>query len=232
MKNDSNNPEQQGKKAPKKPSKLRFLNTISTAILILFLITGFYSILVDQTVEQNLIPLSELVHDVGMGKVTAITVQGNTLIAEYQDKTTKTSKKETDASVTETFTSYGLTPEKLNAVKISIEGPSGFWFWVGQRIPANQINLLLVVDLGNRADGVASLDCVVARLARVLSARGRFDFSRRCRRWGRHCNRCGHRRLTPRGRAAVLDGRPVQRDTAASQHAGDDEGKGETGSAT
>jgi cell division protease FtsH len=135
MKNDSNNPEQQGKKAPKKPSKLRFLNTISTAILILFLITGFYSILVDQTVEQNLIPLSELVHDVGMGKVTAITVQGNTLIAEYQDKTTKTSKKETDASVTETFTSYGLTPEKLNAVKISIEGPSGFWFWVGQLAP-------------------------------------------------------------------------------------------------
>lgn len=135
MKNDSNNPEQQGKKAPKKPSKLRFLNTISTAILILFLITGFYSILVDQTAEQNLIPLSELVHDVGMGKVTSILVQGNTLVAEYTDKTTKTSKKETDSSVTETFTSYGLTPEKLNAVKISIEGPSGFWFWVGQLAP-------------------------------------------------------------------------------------------------
>ncbi len=126
---------EKGKKGQKKPSKLRFLNTISTAILILFLITGFYSILVDQTAEKNLIPLSELVHDVGMGKVTAITVQGNTLIAEYEDKATKISKKETDASVTETFTSYGLTPEKLNAVKISIEGPSGFWFWVGQLAP-------------------------------------------------------------------------------------------------
>ena len=43
---------------------------------------------------------------------------------------------------------------------------------VGQCIPAHQIDLLLVVDLGNRADGVAGLDRVVARLARVLSPGG------------------------------------------------------------
>ncbi len=135
MKKNQDQQGEKGKKGQKKPSKLRFLNTVSTAILILFLITGFYSILVDQTTDANLIPLSELVHDVGMGKVTSILVQGNTLVAEYTDKTTKTSKKETDSSVTETFTSYGLTPEKLNAVKISIEGPSGFWFWVGQLAP-------------------------------------------------------------------------------------------------
>ncbi|MEK7095316.1 MAG: ATP-dependent metallopeptidase FtsH/Yme1/Tma family protein, partial [Patescibacteria group bacterium] len=135
MKKDSKNPQNQGKKGGKKPSRFAFLNTISTGILILFLITGFYSIFTDQTTEKNLIPLSELVHDVGMGKVTSIIVRGDDLVAEYDDKIIKTSKKETDASVTDTFTRYGLTPEKINAVKISIEGPSGFWFLIVQLAP-------------------------------------------------------------------------------------------------
>lgn len=135
MKKNPQNQEQPGKKGSKKPSRFGFINTLSTGILILFLITGVYSILSEQTVPTNMIPLSELVHDVGMGKITAISVKGNDLVAEYQDKTIKTSKKETDSSVTETFTSYGLTPEKLNAVKITIEGPSGFWFWIGQLAP-------------------------------------------------------------------------------------------------
>lgn len=145
MKQASNKPNPNGKKDKKKPSRFGFLNSIATAILILFLIAGFYSMLVDQSVQTDTISLSELVHDVGMGKVTAISVRGDDLIAEYEDKTIKKSKKETDASVTDTFTSYGLTPEKLNAVDISIEGPSGFWFWVGQLAPFLAPLLFLVL---------------------------------------------------------------------------------------
>jgi len=135
MNNNQNPVGQNNKKNSKKPSRFGLLNRLSTIILILFLVTGFYSIIVDQTVEKDLISLSELVHDVGMGKVTSIAVKGNDLIAEYEDKTIKKSKKENDSSVTDTFTKYGLTPEKLNAVKISIESPSGFVFWVSQLAP-------------------------------------------------------------------------------------------------
>lgn len=119
----------------KKPSRFGLLNSISIILLLLFLVSGFYSIVAEQSASNATIPLSELVHDIGMGQVLSITVKGDDLIAEYQDKSVKYSKKEADAALTETFTRYGLTPEKLNAVKITVQGPSGFWFWVGQLAP-------------------------------------------------------------------------------------------------
>lgn len=123
-----------GKKG-KKPSRFGLLNSISTGLLILFLITSVYSFIADSNSGIATIALSDLVHDVGMGKVTAITVQSDDLIVLYADKTSKKAKKETDSSITETFARYGLTPEKLNAVKINVEGPSGFIFWIIQLSP-------------------------------------------------------------------------------------------------
>jgi hypothetical protein len=57
------------------------------------LISGLYSVIAEQSASGNVIPLTELVHDVGMGKVTTITVRGDDLTAEYQDKTTKPQRK-------------------------------------------------------------------------------------------------------------------------------------------
>jgi cell division protease FtsH len=81
------------------------------------------------------ISISELAHDVGMGSVKAITVKGNDLIAEYDDKVIKSAKKEVDSSVTETFSRYGITPEKLNAVKIDVVSPSGVLYWFVEIAP-------------------------------------------------------------------------------------------------
>ncbi len=125
----------QGDKKGKKPSRFGLLNSISTGLLILFLITSLYSMLADTSTDPNKIALSDLVRDVGMGEVISITVKGDDLIALYRDNTSKKAQKESDSSVTETFTNYGLTPEKLNAVKINVEGPSGFAFWLIQLAP-------------------------------------------------------------------------------------------------
>ena len=124
-----------GKKGDKKPSKFGLLNSISLVILILFIITGLYSAISEQSVNTNTIALSDLVRDVGAGKVVTITVKGDDLLAEYSDKTVKTAKKEVDSSVTETFSRYGLTTEKLSAVKINVEGPSGTMYWIVQIAP-------------------------------------------------------------------------------------------------
>lgn len=124
-----------GKKGDKKPSKFGLLNSISLVILILFIITGLYSAVSEQSVNTNTIALSDLVRDVGAGKVVTITVKGDDLLAEYSDKSVKTAKKEVDSSVTETFSRYGLTTEKLSAVKINVEGPSGTMYWIVQIAP-------------------------------------------------------------------------------------------------
>lgn len=133
----SKQPTTKGQKGPngKKPNRFGLLNSISTGLLMLFLVTSLYSVLSDSTAAADKIALSDLVHDVGMGQVISITVKGDDLIAVYRDATSKKAQKESDSSVTETFTNYGLTPEKLNAVKINVEGPSGFAFWLAQLAP-------------------------------------------------------------------------------------------------
>jgi len=139
MKNKKDNNVHAGKndKNQKKPSKFGLLNSISIVLLILFLISGVYSLIAEENSKIQKINLSELVKDIGAGSVTSITVNGDTLTAIYSDeaKTVKQTNKEVDSSVTETFTRYGLTPEKLNALKINIEGPSGFAFWFIQVMP-------------------------------------------------------------------------------------------------
>ena len=134
MSKQQSNKDQKGKKG-KKPSRFGLLNSVSTGLLILFLITSVYSMLADTSSTTDKIALSDLVHDVGMGEVISITVKGDDLIAQYRDNVSKKAQKESDSSVTETFTNYGLTPEKLNAVKINVEGPSGFAFWIIQLAP-------------------------------------------------------------------------------------------------
>lgn len=129
----------------KKPSKFGLVNSISIGILILLLATSIFSYISEQGTTIPTVAISEIAHDIGMGKISSITVKEDTLIAEYSDKTIKNSKKENDASVTETFARYGLTPEKLNAVKINIEGPSGFAFWLVQFAPFLMPILFLVL---------------------------------------------------------------------------------------
>jgi cell division protease FtsH len=123
------------KKGNKKPSRWGLVNSISVGLLILFLVTSIYSVIADSSANGTKITLSELVADVSAGKVTSITVTGDDLIAQYADKTTKQTKKETDSSITETFARYGVTATQLNALKIDVQGPSGFLFWIVQIAP-------------------------------------------------------------------------------------------------
>ena len=130
--NNINNP---GNKNEKKPSRFGLLNSISLAILALFIVVSIFSFLSEQNGDIKSISISELAHDVGMGSVKTITVKGNNLVAEYDDKVIKKAKKEVDSSITETFSRYGLTPEKLNAVKIDVVSPSGLLYWFVEIAP-------------------------------------------------------------------------------------------------
>ena len=129
------NPHQIPKKAPKKPSRFGLLQSMSLGLLVLFLISGVYSMIVDQSNPAKEITLSELVQDVQSGNITAITVKGDYLVATYQDTSTKKTQKESGVAVTETLAAYGVTAEKLKTIQINVEGPSGFIFWLAQLTP-------------------------------------------------------------------------------------------------
>jgi cell division protease FtsH len=102
---------------------------------VLLLLTSVYSYFNSDTVAATKISLSELAQDVSAGKVAMLTENGDILTAQYKTGDVKETNKEPDAAVTDTLGHYGVTSAQLNSVKINVEGPSGFVFWVEQLAP-------------------------------------------------------------------------------------------------
>ncbi len=112
-----------------------FLQVIVTAILLFLVITGVYSEFSTKPDISGTVSLSGLVNDINTGNIVALNVQTEQVIAEYKDKTTKVAQKEIDSSITESLTRLGVTPASMASTTITIEGPSGFWYWLGQLAP-------------------------------------------------------------------------------------------------
>lgn len=126
----------------KKPIKRQpsFFGNILTVLLIFITITALYSIIVENRAEDNTISISELAGQVKANKVESIAVEGEQLQillkTEGEDAPVeKESKKEGGTSLSETFANYGVTPEQLADVKIEVQSPTGFLFWLGALAP-------------------------------------------------------------------------------------------------
>jgi cell division protease FtsH len=124
-----------GKKMGKLPSGFGFINSIVTVLLVMFILSSIYSYVSENDSASEKIAISDLATSIVAGEVVSLTVKGDDLIATYKDESVKKSKKEGESSVTETLARYGVTPEKLATLKITVEGPSGLWFWFGQIAP-------------------------------------------------------------------------------------------------
>src|ERR1035437_289968 len=105
-----------------------FSNLITTVLIFLFIMSA-YSLIEGFFQPSNIVPLSVVAADVATGKITAITVNGDSLNLAYVDTTKKTSRKDPSAGLPETLATYGVTPEQLAKVSITIQGQSGFEFW-------------------------------------------------------------------------------------------------------
>ena len=138
-----------GKNAPKKRGWRALLgghsffgNLITTILAFLFLMSA-YSLVASFFQPTTDIPLSAVASDVAVGKVNAITVNGDSLNITYTDGTAKTSRKDPSAGLPETLTTYGVTPAELAKVAITVQGQSGFEFWFATLAPT--ILMLLFV---------------------------------------------------------------------------------------
>ena len=118
----------------KSPGAL-FGKNFAYMFLILMILTALYASFSSSSQEQKEISLSELVAKIQAEEVIRITVEQDTLEVALKDGTVATSKKESDAALTETLAHYGVEPEKLS--KLTIEGrePSGALFWIGALLP-------------------------------------------------------------------------------------------------
>lgn len=123
------------KTPPQSKPPRSFLSQLATTLLIFVIVAGGYSLLQDATDETVETTLSQLARDVQNGAVSSITVAGNDLEIVMIDESVRETKKEADASLTETLANYGVTPEQLAKVAVVVESPSGFMFWLVNLAP-------------------------------------------------------------------------------------------------
>ena len=106
------------------------------ALGVFLALSAGYSIIHDYvTNQEQSVPISQIASDITAGKITDIAVQGNDVTATYTDKSEKTSRKESEASLTQTLAEFQIPQDKLDAVKIDIKDEGGFKYWVATLVP-------------------------------------------------------------------------------------------------
>jgi cell division protease FtsH len=98
-------------------------------------ITALYLVIADTSKAVPDVSISDLAKSVTAGDVKGIVVEGENLTVTYKDDTVKTSKKETEASLSQTLFNYGVKPEVLAGANIQVKDESGFWYWFMNIMP-------------------------------------------------------------------------------------------------
>jgi len=114
----------------------QFVNNIIGTILIFAVLVSLYSLLAGTIKETKNLTLSELAANIKVGAVVSVDVEGDALTITLKDDTTSyVAQKETESSLSQTLGNYGVTPDELSAVAITIKEPSGFGYWALTILP-------------------------------------------------------------------------------------------------
>ena len=81
------------------------------------------------------VDLSTLAAELGRDEVKAIEIRGNELQIEMKDGAKQKAVKENDGSLVSALRDFGVAPEKLQAVELSVKEPGGFGYWMSVLIP-------------------------------------------------------------------------------------------------
>jgi cell division protease FtsH len=114
-----------------------FWNNMLSTVLLLVLVTMLFSYLTDTKVKPIELSISEVVNQVKAGEVKEIVVRGSILEISYKDETRTygEAKRETDASVSESLTNFGVSTSELEAISIDVQRETGFGYWFSQFAP-------------------------------------------------------------------------------------------------
>lgn len=114
---------------PAMPPKGSWGNNMVSTVIIVLILASLYSFFFSSGGPDTKVSLSKLAADVKTGLVSTIVVEGDKLAIKYNDGTTKTAKKESDAALSTTLSNYGLKAEEIAKVSIEVKDQGGFQFW-------------------------------------------------------------------------------------------------------
>ncbi|MEK7520021.1 MAG: ATP-dependent zinc metalloprotease FtsH [Patescibacteria group bacterium] len=106
------------------------------AVLIFLFISAAFSLFRSPAEQITEVTLSQLATQINDDKVAEVTVEGSDLSVVLKEGSVKEkAKKESEASLTESLKNYGVDAEKLRAVSIKVQEPSGAAFWAQMILP-------------------------------------------------------------------------------------------------
>lgn len=112
-----------------------FLKNLIIVLLVFFVISGIVMLFNAPAPEIKNIALNELATQINDGGVKEIMVEGDVLNITLTDDTKEKSRKEAESSLSESLTNYGVNPEKLRGVNISISDTTTSAFWINTILP-------------------------------------------------------------------------------------------------
>ncbi len=120
---------------------LKNIGIVLLAALMGLALVGVYGRPLEQTEEAS---LSRVAAEISAGHVEAISVKDNMLTVSIKDAPKKLlTQKEAGVSITETLRNLGVSEEQLRTVALSVDQPSGMFFWVSTLLPVLLPFLLL-----------------------------------------------------------------------------------------
>ncbi|TSC68014.1 MAG: cell division protease FtsH [Parcubacteria group bacterium Gr01-1014_66] len=123
------------KKIPQKGIMRKFSQHIVWVLLILMFISAGYAYVAEQVGKRKEVSLSELVEKINIGEVAEITISDSSLDILLKDNTRLSAEKEIEAGLTETLRNYGVEPEQLRKIKVSVDSSNGMQFVFGILLP-------------------------------------------------------------------------------------------------
>lgn len=126
------NSQNKGKKG-QKPAN--WSGSIAGAVLFFMLITALYLVVSGDGKVIPEVAISDLAKSVSTGEVKSILVEGESLTITYKNDEIKKSKKETESSLSETLSNYGVSKEALAGTQIEVKNESGFMYWLVNLLP-------------------------------------------------------------------------------------------------
>ena len=117
------------------------------ALVILMMLSVFYSLVAGQFGNKKELSLSDLVLKINAGEVGEITVVDSTLEIKLKNGQEFTAQKEAEAGITETLKNYGVDSGKLGAVSVKIKNRGAMNFLLSFVLPILGPILLIVFFL-------------------------------------------------------------------------------------
>src|SRR3989338_3775345 len=96
-----------------------FSKNILFILLIMMIMAGVYSLFAGPMEVKNEIPISQIVSEINGGNIKSIGVKGDSLEVVFTGGKTAQSKKEAEASLTDTLMNYGVSDRKSTRLNSS-----------------------------------------------------------------------------------------------------------------